>query len=249
VKKTSQLTAKIFVTSIVALGACTQANAFINGEIVRISNNSNALQSFANTADLVAESNPILDTTSPSGAGYANDGWFYLDGLVYRTTGSDEIFSYNSQANFLAGTGILLGSVTDYRDDEFFTYDFGGQEKIVRVSDGDNVTIYDTVTAFIDGSGTSANNDFAVGARGNYDDDGYYSWQGEIFRVGNGSGQILKYANWNAFLANDSTELGAVAAYAHDGFFVVPEPSTYAAIFGVVALSFAMCRRRIAVSS
>ena len=47
---------------------------------------------------------------------------------------------------------------------------------------------------------------------------------------------------------NGRDDLSAVLSYAQDGginvSFVIPEPSTYAAIFGALALGFAMLRRR-----
>jgi hypothetical protein len=233
---------KTLATLIASVALCTQTHAFINGEIVRISNNASALQSFANVDDFVSNSNPILNTTSPSSS-YDNDGWFYLDDTIYRTAGGGGIYSFASEADFLSGTiGTALATHAGYAEDEWFTYSFSGQEKIVRVTNGDNIWIYDTVTDFINNTGTDVNSQFSD--KSNYGDDGYFALDGAICRIGNANGDIVNYDSWADFTTNTSTSLGTFGDYANDSFFVVPEPSTYAAIFGVVALGSVMIRRR-----
>jgi hypothetical protein len=188
---------------------------------------------------------PAYSQSSPNSS-YQNDGWFQINDVIYRTTGDGSIFQYDSADDFLTDTkgngGAALATVGSYADDEWFVYDTNGTggDQIIRVSNGNTVSVYDSVSAFIADSSSSS-----FTAPGPYDDDGYFAADGTIYRMGNGAGDIITYASWSDFTSNNGTTIGTVSGYANDGFFAmqaVPEPTTFSLlVLGGVAL---LCRKR-----
>ena len=81
-------------------------------------------------------------------------------------------------------------------------------------------------------------------ARGDYDGHPRFG-EGAEYLFANASGQIDFLMTRSGIYGGTGSQDGAVAnALVLSSVSAVPEPSTYAAIFGVVALGFAAYRRR-----